>query len=411
MEPTSHRQNSPQPLQCGAASNVCTADRDPIFRTGFSSKSEERRILAWLNAGLRPNRPEYLQQEYPFLFGPASAAIALTGYVGEEPTSFCVLWPSPFQIGAGSLRMGLISLVYTSPAHRGQGYASKIIKRAIQIASEQHLGCVALWSDLDSFYRRLGFLESGCEMLLKLTPDLLDRAQDETHALHPDSGIVVSAPRPSDWEAIELFRAERPCKRGLHLAPRVMDAIPDMEVRVARRRDKVLGFALHGRGEDFRDVIHEWGGDSHAILLCCKALCDDDPLTPTTHLLGASDQDDLFRRLRRAGASFSSKSLAWFRLADTESFADDLADCLGRQRDLEIFEISSTKHEPNSILLRSPAAEIKIPLQTFLDGCFGSPSDIAQNDAAQALAPLFSDGYADSLPLPLPFFVSGLESI
>ncbi len=379
------------------------------FEVGFASEREERRVLAWLNAGLRPHRPGRLQREYAFLFGRNSAAVPITAYIDHRPVAFCMLWPAPFQLGEGTLRMGLISLVYTDPAHRGHGYASQTLHKAMYEARVRSLGCIALWSDLDDLYTSLGFLPSGCETLLSLDSDLIDRASAPQDASGDLSALEVSRPRHSDWLAIERIRSERVCTRPLPLEPTAIEAIPDMHVRVARRGERLVAFAIRGRGDDFPGVIHEWGGETSGALLCCRELTLPEPLVGCVQLLSSKARTDVTWRLRAAGAPVRQRALAWFQLADLTTFSADLAVCLGLKNAWSLSELKQEPSAVRSISVRSAGSELTISLQHFLDACFGASSAPAQSAALEAIAPLLAE--EEGLALPLPFFISGLESI
>ncbi|MFK7898677.1 MAG: GNAT family N-acetyltransferase [Myxococcota bacterium] len=380
---------------------------------GFSDLETERRIHAWLNAGLRPRRPGRLQREYPFLFGPESSAVPITLYLGRRPAAFCILWPSNFRLGQGSLRVGLISLVYTAPEFRGQGYASSVIEAAISEANRLGLGCVALWSDLDAFYTRLGFRPAGAETLLQLDRPLLDRALS-IHARSSPELLETDVPRsPSaaDWERIETLRAQRRCNHPLRLLPGPMGGIPDMQVRVAGESSAApdFGFAMRGRGDDFPGFIHEWGGDTGGALQCLRALTGNDPLTQSTLLLAADADAELVESLLAAGASSATQPLAWFRFADVEAFSAEISRCIGQHFTLRRVNTDNPLDHEKELSLRSAHAEIRLPTQTVLNGFLGSALELTRQDSAAELLPLFRRDTPPSLPLP--FFISGLESI
>ena len=393
------------------AGTIPRGPRDATARceVGFASKREERRVLAWLNAGLRPHRPGRLQREYPFLFENNSAAVPITTYADHRPVAFCMLWPSPFRLGQGTLRMGLISLVYTDPAHRGHGYASQTLQKAMQEARTRALGCVALWSDLDDLYASLGFLPSGCETLLSLDADVIDRASKAVDASDDSPPLEVSTPRDVDWLAIQRLRSERVCTRPLHLEPTAIDAIPDMHVRVARRGDRLVSFAMRGRGDDFGGVIHEWGGEASGVLLCCRALIRPEPLVGSAQLLSSKDRTDVTWRLRAAGAPVRRRALAWFQLADFTAFAGDLAVCLGLKTALSISELRQASSADRAIRLRCADSAITISLQHFLDACFGADSAAAQKRSARSNRTPARRRRRPSAPAPLLHLGPGVD--
>ena len=63
----------------------------------------------------------------------------------------------------------------------------------------------------------------------------------------------------------------------------------------------VVGFAMRGRGDDFPEVVHEWGGDPAAVLRCCHALAADGPDGAELFVIGPAEPSDFFWALRAAG--------------------------------------------------------------------------------------------------------------
>lgn len=60
-------------------------------------------------------------------------------------------------------KVGGIGAVYTMAEHRHQGFAKKLIQHVIELARNENLDGLLLYSDIDpDFYSRLGFIELGC---------------------------------------------------------------------------------------------------------------------------------------------------------------------------------------------------------------------------------------------------------
>lgn len=374
---------------------------------GFESSAARRRVLAWLNDGLRAGRPGRLSSEYPLLFDRNASALHVTLWEGEAPVAFCTLWAVTFRVGIHRLRTGMVSLVYTDPAVRGRGHATRIVRRAIAEARALELGLVLLWSELADLYRPLGFDRAGCESLLVLDAPLVDRAIEGSEAAAP---LVVEPPQGRDWPAIEQLRGHRTCQ--LELDPGELSrarTLPDLSARVARDDSGVRGFAMRGRGDDFEEVIHEWGGDPDAALHCCRALLRDaEPWNELLLLTPASD-DALAWRLRRAGGRRVHQPMAWMRIASERAFAADIAAMLPEPLDLSMSGSQDEGSASPVVHLRSPLGERRIAQHHLLTALFGEGTGPAPSPNAACIAPVIGDGNA--LQLPLPFFVWGLESI
>lgn len=374
---------------------------------GFASIEERRRVLDWLNEGLRNGRPGRLLSEYPLLFERNASAVPLTVWEGTTPIAFCLLWAVSFRVGVHRLRTGMISLVYTDPARRGRGHASHVVRAAIDHAAALDLGLLLLWSDLDSLYSSLGFVEAGSESLLVVDTKTVQRAlQTEGTA----RGLQVDRATPADWPEIERLRGYRTSQ--LELDSGVLArarSIPDLEVRVARDATGVRGFAMRGRGDDLAEVIHEWGGDAGAALLCCEALLDSHEPWNELFLMTPPASDPLSWSLRRAGARRIRNPLAWMRIASPTAFASDLASMLPGIAGLTL-ELEPAGDETTCLArLRSARGEIRLELRRLFDALFGNAQPEDPEACSNALEPAVGRAACDHLPIPL--FVWGLESI
>ncbi len=230
----------------------------PTPRIGFRTQAERERVLGWLSAGLREGRTDRLMGELPLIFSAETTAHHLWLQDDEAPICFATLWPVCFRIGEASLRAGLVSNVFTDPSRQHEGLASALLRRALGLAEAEALGLVLLWSELEELYAPLGFDRAGDESLILVDRFVLQRAAE---ALAPPTGQTVVPATAGDWEEIERLRHLRTCE--LRLPVGLISAyrdVPDLDVRVARDGTGVQGFAIRGRGDDLKEVIHEWGG-------------------------------------------------------------------------------------------------------------------------------------------------------
>ncbi len=393
------------------ASECADGDR---CAAGFGSVAERARILAWLEAGLRPGRPGRLEREYPACFGAASRALPIVAWAGAEPAAFCLLLPTRFALARGALRTGLISLVYTDARFRGRGLARRVVARALAEARAARIGLCLLWSEpaLGDFYSSQGFTRAGGETLLAFDAETLAAALAESTGpdLQRPRPIEIDSARPSDWPSIAALRSDRTCHAPLAGDGADWLGIPDLEIRVARRAHSVVGFAMRGRGDDFPGVVHEWGGEPEAVLRCCATL-----LVPGDEagllLLSPRETSALTWRLRRAGARVVRGPLAWMQVACAEAFAADLASVVP-----ELSGITLAVQEAGGLgATRLRVANTKTGLACelaaadWLESVFGADDAGSGANAFPALSSVLPP--AAAAKLPLPFFVWGLESI
>lgn len=388
------------------------ADGEP--RLGFASPAERRVVVDWLNEGLRSGQPGRLVNEYPLLFWGERPFVPVTIWSGATPLAHCVLWPARFRVGPGVLHVGMISLVYTDPSVRGRGLAHRVVRRACAEADRRGLGLTILWSDADRLYRSLGFVHAGCESVVALDQASLDRAIGALGG--PDPNLAVDAARPGDWPAIEGLRRER--ATGLELSPgelALARGIPDLDVRVVRGESGSLrAFAMRGRGDDFRQVVHEWGGDPRALLACCRSWLHASQDSDPTYLLGPVGERSLGWTLRRHGAASARRPMAWMRLAAVERFALDVSHLLARPISLERdatgrAEDASTRATSERLLVRSDLGRCRVEASELLRALFGSGEVSARFEGEARLGAALGPEVVGAHPIP--FYVWGLESI
>ena len=407
IAPTPDGEDRPAPVAAGRA------DGDRCVR-GFGSPEERSRILAWLAMGLRPGRPGRLEREYPACFDLASPALPIVAWAGAEPAAFCLLLPTRFALARGTLRAGLISLVYTDPRFRGRGLARRVVGQAIVAARAAGLGLCLLWSEpaLGGFYSALGFTRAGSETLIAFDASTLAAALAEGEGPDPlpARSVEIDSARPSDWPSICALRAARTCHVALPGDGEGWLGIPDLEIRVARRRNSVVGFAMCGRGDDFPGVVHEWGGETEAVLRCCAALLPAEDGAGLL-LLSPRETSSLTWRLRLAGARVVRGPLAWMRVACETALAADLASVVP-----DLAGLSLTAHEARTgggTRLRVANAKTGLACEVaagdWLEAVFGSDEPRSAAKACPALSSILP--HAAVAKLPLPFFVWGLESI
>lgn len=360
---------------------------------GLDSEDEQRRVLTWLEEGLRPDQPGRLTREFPLLFAPGSRWIPVTLWEQGRPVSFCAVWPTSFSLAGGAIRAGLISLVYTDPRARGAGRAGEVVDAAVRAAAERGLGLCLLWSSLASFYARRGFSRHGREQLLVVDRAVLDRARAKG-GVTPRFRVEVAD--EAAWDAIVALRTERICRVTLGAEERALARIPELGIRVARSDDgRVAGFAMSGRGEDFPGVVHEWAGRPEAVLDCIASWIPEQTPDAGVLVLAPAARTELAWRLRSAGARRILQPLAWFRVARLDAFAADLVGLAP--------ELAALLADPaiRSAWERDPASLLAL--------AFDPPDSPAGAEARLAFGSRLSETTRSALPLPL--FVSGLESI
>ncbi len=399
------------------------------LQRGFRSDSQRRAVLDWLTDGLRADRPGRLEREYPLVLDPMRDARHFTLFQQERPLAHCVLWPRAFPLRGARLRTALLSLVFSDPAARGRGHARRVVRAAVEHARQSaECGLVLLWSEADALYAREGFEPGGSEALLVLDDATLERALERWHSDPPDlsgsgapaSSTAVRPARPRDLAAIARLRSRRAVGTSLtEVDLRCLGDLPDLEIRVAHRGDRVVAFAMRGRGDDLQEVIHDWGGETEGVIRCARALLGERGPGARLCLLAPPIRSQTVWCLRQAGARRIPRPLAWIRLASLDALRADLsrvrgAEALnglveGEQRDTAAPCFHWPMRPERGRIAQSELLELLFgPAGAFSPRVAGSDRSTSSEHARRA-----SLGDPDTLEpaLPLPLFVWGLESI
>ncbi|NNL66015.1 MAG: GNAT family N-acetyltransferase, partial [Myxococcales bacterium] len=167
-------------------------DADLELRT--PAPTERDALLAWLDDGLRDGRKGRLAAEYPTLLDPERGARHRIACVGDAFAAHAVSRTITLRVAQRSVRLGMIGLVYTDPRFRRRGLASACIEACVADLAAEGAAAALLWSDRHAFYRRLGFVPAGREILVRVDARVCDAAASR---LAGACGVEsVGAPQP-----------------------------------------------------------------------------------------------------------------------------------------------------------------------------------------------------------------------
>lgn len=354
---------------------------------------ERLRVLEWLDRGLRNGRQGRIEAEYPLALDPRRGAIQTLARVDDEFVAHALGYRIAVDLAGVPISVGLIGLVYTDPRWRGRGFASHCIRNCI--AQLTDLGCsiIALWSDLDRLYQPLGFHEVGTEWILSVD------AQQCRHTLGSvASGMQISRPLDADWKDLEILYRRHPYSvRRLPGDLQRLASIPDTRLHVIRRGGRPISYLCEGRGDDLQGYVHEWAGEAEGVLF---GLADLANRTASLAWIVGSLRESPARELVEAGARCSKRPFAWALLPDLPGLWEQICRAAPGLRDLQLsalgdgFELRSARSRIG--LTHSDAAELILGPRR--------PTEIAR-----ILSP--REYLALRQRLPLPFFLSGLDSI
>ena len=347
-------------------------------------------------AVLRDGRP--IAAEYPLVFRagfPGGVVVRRAGQGGasDSVVAACARLPRRLITPAASFTVGLIGSVATAPEHRGRGYGKEVLARAAGELAAEGAVMSLLWADDAGWYRDQGWIPVGTENvyvlargleLLMPEPEGLRRATAADHAaIH----------RLYTTQASRVDRTEAETSA-------LLDG-PGIRTFVAQRDGEVVGYASLGRGEDLRNVVHEWAGPIEVALSLFRAQLEASPESPDGIYVmvppGARELISFFEFTRTPGAQ---GILCMAQLGNVEAAARLFSEVVPSDVRVRVVDVAAQR-----IQLSGPQGSIILTGQEILLALCPPRGDrkvieVIEQEVGAALT-----------ALPLQPFVWGLDSI
>lgn len=195
-------------------------------------------------------------KEYPIVLDNARNEFSLCFSKDNRVYAHANLWPRSVISSTGQkiTTIGLVGNVATDPQYQGQGIMTKLMERLLQIATDQGLSHLLLWSDLSSFYQKRGFTSLGREERLFIERQAIEPFVDK-------SRFAVIDPNSCRDKDLLQFLEERP-KTALTLERTPEEFRQQLSIpgtHLIFDTQSCRSFAVLGKGYDMGGIIHEWG--------------------------------------------------------------------------------------------------------------------------------------------------------
>ncbi len=297
---------------------------------------------------LRPDKPAHYQiaEEYPLVLGPEgsrhSICVALKGH--DPGTSAFLahanLWfrtmacGTELAAGSSTVKLGLVGNVATNPREQGKGWMRTLLGEIERRALSQGADAIVLWSDLESFYQKLGFEPAGTEIRMTLSTKKLRRYSQANLKENLDKAVGVKVWLPDGYRTGEL--PEALIERMLHLrstgfnqpffqlerSPQEFSEllkIPDLSLFVGHGENSgglptIDFFFIVGKGMDMQGIIHEWGTTDMNLLIGGAAIVAKHVgLDELTILVPPAIISERLTELRRVCTRSEHHPMAWVK--------------------------------------------------------------------------------------------------
>ncbi len=201
--------------------------------------------------------PFSIADECPIILNEKYLDTSFCYHNSEEVVSHLSLWKRKIicRKTNTTFKVGLIGNVATNSNWRQKGYSKKLLLKTTAKAKDQGLDALILWSDLNKFYQKLGFLAQGKEFRYYLPKNstFLEPMSLETASLD-----VLSN---TDLEQMLKLRPNLELEQNRSIDEfRALLTTPWTQVYTLRNlNSKIIAFAIIGKGYDLMGVVHEWG--------------------------------------------------------------------------------------------------------------------------------------------------------
>lgn len=268
-------------------------------------------INDFLDRNLRPEMKWSLKDEYPLAFSEANRVNMRIITEEDSVLAHAVLKPNIIKTLYHVFKVGFIGSVVTDEAHRGQGLSREIISSCLQASERQDCDFAMLWTDLFNFYSKLGFEIAGQEIALRLNP--------QSPKVNNNNLKFLETPKVSPQALLNLYN-----KHSLRTQRNVQDIsqylnIPGSKVFTAwnNATNGLEAYAVIGKGADFQNYVHEWGGGVSAITSLLQHIQGQqaEPIT----IIAPPESQNLIRTLEKNGATISTGILGMIKITNPAS--------------------------------------------------------------------------------------------
>lgn len=355
-----------------------------------------QRARALMERCLRPGRVASLAAEFPLIFDERFCGRVVAYEEKGDVRSTCSMIVRDLLLQGARLRVGLLGSVATDGAWRGRGLATRVLDEAEGTLRRE--GCVAalLWADDPDFYAARGYRAIGWEVDFLVPAAALSEVKTDA---------VVRALAPDDFAAVQRMYSLHAAR--VDRSPEETAALlncPGMTTLVLQRDRDVAAYACLGRGADFPNTVHEWGGDQNDVVALlaeharrAQQAGHEGPLA----LIAPPSASVLRERMQALGAEVVEGVLAMAKTLDGEALAE-LFDRFGGELHAEH---DASQAAAAALTLRGPLGCRALSDEQALAVLFGVRGDrAAVIELEQALG-----GAAPRLPLAP--FVWGLDGI
>jgi N-acetylglutamate synthase-like GNAT family acetyltransferase len=212
----------------------------------------ERRLVTWLDSLLRKDSDISVAEDLPLLFEKSEQVSRRLIIAGGRPAAHAAARLIDVECAGGVVRAAVIGAVATDPKHRRRGLGSRVIATLLDDLAARGVALAILWADVPKFYEGLGFALAGRETIF-ICP---------RQAWHAPRRTTTRLATDADLRAIRILHEHEACRvRRDEATWRKLLALPKTDFYVIEREGRVIAYGVVGKGHDLAGCLHEWGGE------------------------------------------------------------------------------------------------------------------------------------------------------
>ncbi len=266
----------------------------------------------FLDKNLRSDVEWSLKDEYPLALSEKNIKNIKVINDEGQVVAHAVVQPTIVKTHYHVFKVGLIGSVVTDEDRRGQGMSKNIINSCIQQCEAIDCDIAMLWTDMFNFYAQFGFEVAGSEIALQ--------ADSNFKGTIRESLKILDTPQVSPQAILKLFNQHQ-----LRSHRQIADIaqflkIPNTEVYTAWNQltNTLEAYCIIGKGADFTNYIHEWGGNVSSIVSLVKYIVEKKKTTVT--LITPPQNSNLINQMSDAGAQKFFGVLGMMRIINPQNF-------------------------------------------------------------------------------------------
>jgi len=282
---------------------------------------QEHQRQKLLQESMRSDNLYDIALEYPIVF--SKPEFSVTGILDDQPIIHANMFFREFSKSSSqNFKVGLIGNVATLERYRGQGFQRKLFSYLEQKALQEHADALILWSDLVTFYQKLGFREFGSEIRFQWSAGGL--------AGYPPLELLYLTAAPIPENELSSLMAMRPdsiltLNRSAGEFQTLLSIPETMLIKGFDPNKNLKAWAITGKGADMKGVFHEWGARTPRDLTRLFSSISQSAGGAEFMILSPQKLDaDWFQALKCGSPNFTLHPMALIKQLSTNEVPEDL---------------------------------------------------------------------------------------